>query len=174
MFRFRKSARLLLILAFATVVYAQFDQGQISGTVLDASQSVVGQATVQIKSPETGQSATATTDQNGAFLFVNLRVGYYDLSVQASGFKTYTRTRIKVDAASRTTVDVGLEVGSISESVSVTADAPVTSLETAQIGRTIDTKQINELALNGRNPFSMAVSRPASSATSSTASTPDG
>ena len=88
---------------------------------------------------------------------MNLRVGYYDLSVQVSGFKTYTRTRIKVDAASRTTVDVGLEVGALTDSVSVTTEAPVTSLETAQIGRTIDTKQINELALNGRNPFSMAV-----------------
>jgi len=153
----RKTALLLLILAFAPTAPAQFDQGQISGTIRDTSQSVVPNASIEVKSAETGQSASATTDQNGAFLVVNLRVGYYDVTVQAAGFKLYTRTRVKVDAAARTTVDVALEVGALTETVSVTAAAAATTMETAQIGRTIESKQINALALNCRNPFSMGV-----------------
>src|SRR5712691_8809950 len=153
----RKATLLLLVVSFAPMARAQFDQGQISGTIRDTSQSVVPNASIEVKSAGTGQPASATTDQNGAFLVVNLRVGYYDVTVQAAGFKLYTRTRVKVDAAARTTVDVALEVGAITETVSVAANATSTTMETAQIGRTIESKQINELALNGRNPFSMAV-----------------
>ena len=153
----RKATLLLLVVSFAPMTRAQFDQGQISGTIRDTSQSVVPNASIEVKSAGTGQPASATTDQNGAFLVVNLRVGYYDVTVQAAGFKLYTRTRVKVDAAARTTVDVALEVGALTETVSVTANATSTTMETAQIGRTIESKQINELALNGRNPFSMAV-----------------
>jgi Carboxypeptidase regulatory-like domain len=156
-FMIRTAMFSLLVMTLASSALAQFDNGQISGTVRDTSQSVVPSAMIEVKSSATGQSASAKADQSGSFLFVNLPVGYYDVSVQAAGFKAYTRTRVKVDAAARATVDVALEVGSITESVSVTAEAIATTMETAQIGRTIESKQINELALNGRNPFSMAV-----------------
>jgi hypothetical protein len=139
------------------MAYAQFDQGQISGTVKDSSQAVVVGASVIAASAETGQTLTASTDQSGSYIFTNLRVGNYDITVQAAGFKTYKRTNVKVDAAARTTADVALEIGSTSESVEVVASAAMTTLDTAQIGRTIEATQITDLALNGRDPLNMAV-----------------
>jgi hypothetical protein len=139
--------RLLCVFALAFAASAQFDQGQISGTIKDSSQSVIAGAAVTVKSQETGQTVTATTDVNGAFLFVGLRVGFYEVSVQTTGFKAYTRTNVKVDAAARATLDVLLEIGAVTESITVSGGV-ATSVETAQIGRTIESKQINELALN--------------------------
>ncbi len=144
------------MLAFAFAANAQFDQGQITGTVKDSSQAVVSGAAVTAKSAATGQSSSTKTDQTGTYLFTNLPVGAYEISVQATGFKTFVRTNVTVNAATRTTVDAALEIGSTTESITVSADVALTTLDTAQIGRTIEANQITDLALNGRNPFNMA------------------
>ncbi len=151
-----KVACLVFVLLFAFAAYAQFDQGQITGTVKDSSQAVVSGAAVTAKSAATGQASSTKTDQTGTYLFTNLPVGPYEISVQAAGFKTFVRTNVTVNAATRTTVDAALEIGSTTESITVSADVALTTLDTAQIGRTIDATQITDLALNGRNPFNMA------------------
>jgi hypothetical protein len=148
---------LLGVLALAFTARAQFDQGEISGTIKDPSQAVVLAATVTATSAETGQTLSAVPDQNGAYRFTNLRVGSYEIAVQAPGFKSYKRTNVRVDAAARTTVDVVLEVGATTDSIEVTANLVMTTLDTAQIGRTIESTQITDLALNGRDPLNMAV-----------------
>lgn len=152
----RKTIWTFVFLSFAFTAYGQFDQGQITGTVKDPSQAVVQGAAVAMKSSGTGQSASTKTDSNGTYLFTNLPVGDYEISVQATGFKTFVRTGVRVSAAARTSVDAVLDVGAPTESVTVSSIAAVTTLDTAQIGRTIDSSQITDLALNGRNPFNMA------------------
>jgi hypothetical protein len=148
---------LLFILAFAFTAHAQFDQGQITGTVKDSTQAVVSGAAVTAKSAATGQTASTKTDGSGAYLFTNLRLGDYEVSVQAAGFKTFVRTNVTVRAATRTRLDAAMELGATSESITVSATgAALTTLDTAQIGRTIESTQITDLALNGRNPFNMA------------------
>lgn len=135
---------------------AQQDQGQIAGSVLDASQAAVSGARVTAVSTQ-GVSRSADTGENGAFVFTNMPVGYYEVSVQAQGFKRFVRQNVKVDVAARTTIDVALELGAVSESVTVEASGVQLSQETAQIGRVVEARQITDLALNGRNPINLAL-----------------
>jgi len=148
---------LLLILASAIAAYAQLDQGQISGTVRDPSQAVISGATVTARAVQTGQSQSMQTATGGTYLFTNLPIGQYEVTVEAPGFRKLVRTNVTVDAAARTTVDVTLEVGATTESITVSAAAAMTTMETAQIGRTVEGRQITDLALNGRNPYNMAM-----------------
>src|ERR1035437_7532913 len=146
----------IFILTFAFTAHAQFDQGQITGTVKDPSQAVILGATVTAKSAATGKTVSTKTAQSGTYLFTNLVVGSYDVTMQAAGFKTSVSTNVTVLAATRTTVDATLEVGATSESITVSATASLTTMDTAQIGRTIESIDITELALNGRDPLSLA------------------
>ena len=91
----------------AIPVLGQQDQGQIAGTVLDASSASVSRARVTATSIQ-GVSRSVDTGENGSYVLTNLPVGLYDVSVQAAGFKRFTRTGVKVDIAARSTVDVEL------------------------------------------------------------------
>jgi hypothetical protein len=81
-----------------------------------------------------------------------LPVGFYQVRVEAPGFKALVTFNVKVDVAARTTVDFRLQVRAVTESMVVTASAVQMQMQTAQIGRTVESKQITDLALNGRNP----------------------
>ena len=140
----------------AIPVLGQQDQGQIAGTVLDASSASVTRARVTATSIQ-GVSRSVDTGENGSYVLTNLPVGLYDVSVQAAGFKRFTRTGVKVDIAARSTVDVNLELGAVSESITVEATGVQLSQETAQIGRVVEARQITDLALNGRNPINLAL-----------------
>src|SRR6185503_9716632 len=100
---------------------AQVDQGQIAGTVSDKSESLVPGAKVTVTSADTGAARTTETGPNGNFVFTNLPVGFYQVSVEATGFKRYVSSHVKVDTATRTTADVMLDVGAVSETVNVSA-----------------------------------------------------
>ncbi|MEJ7665586.1 MAG: TonB-dependent receptor [Hymenobacter sp.] len=134
----------------------QLDQGQISGTVQDASTASVAGASVTAVSAQ-GVSVSAKTGENGSYVLTNLPVGMYDLTVQTPGFKQAVRSQVKVDAAARTTIDILLEVGALTESVTVTASSVQIQRETAQMGRTVEARQITDLALNGRNPINLTL-----------------
>lgn len=147
----------ILFLLIASVAGAQFDQGQIAGTVKDATEAIVPGAKVTATSIQTGVARTAETGANGNYILTNLPVGFYEVSVEGTGFKRFVRTNVKVDAASRTTLDATLELGAVTETVNVTATAAQIQRETAQIGRVIESRQITDLALNGRNPINLAL-----------------
>jgi hypothetical protein len=134
----------------------QQDQGQIAGTVLDASSASVAGARVTATSIQ-GVARSVDTGENGSYVLTNLPVGLYDVSVQAAGFKRVTRTGVKVDVAARSTVDVSLELGAVTELITVEATGVQLSQETAQIGRVVEARQITDLALNGRNPINLAL-----------------
>lgn len=144
-------------LLFGSTGFGQIDQGQIAGSVKDSSGASVGGASVVIRGEGTGAGRTATTSEEGLFQVTNLPVGFYGLSVTKDGFKSYTQTHVKVDAAARATIDVTLEVGALTDSVTVEASTVQIQRDTAMIGRTIESKQINDLALNGRNPLNLAL-----------------
>lgn len=153
----RSSALLTLGLWLAlTPLRAQLDQGQIAGTVLDPSQAAVGDATVTAVGAQ-GVPHASKTGESGAYILTNLPVGTYELTIQAPGFKQSVRSNVKVDAAARTTLDITLEVGAVTESVTVSASAVQIQRETAQIGRTVESRQITDLALNGRNPINLTL-----------------
>src|SRR4051794_34088992 len=101
----------------AVVGMAQFDQGQIAGTVKDSSDAIVVQAEVTAANLQNGQQSKVATGSNGSFVLTNLPVGYYEVSIQAAGFKKFVQANVKVDTATRTTLDATLQIGLASETV---------------------------------------------------------
>ncbi|MSV27888.1 MAG: carboxypeptidase regulatory-like domain-containing protein [Bryobacterales bacterium] len=152
----RKSLLLIAALLSSLPVAAQLDQGQISGTVQDSSQSSVGGATITAVSGQ-GITRTAESASNGSYILTNMQAGNYEVTVQAAGFKKFVRTNVKVDVAARTTIDATLDLGAVTESVTVEASSVQIARETAQIGRTVEARQITDLALNGRNPINLTL-----------------
>ena len=113
------SRYVLQLVILASVASAQLDQGQIAGTVMDSTQAIVVGAKVVAVSDATGRAQTAQTGANGSYVLTNLQVGLYEVTVEAAGFKKYVQSAVKVDAATRATLDVTLALGLVTESVTV-------------------------------------------------------
>ena len=148
---------ILLALCLASLANAQIDQAQIAGTVRDSSDALVPAAKVRATNLSTDLSRNTETGANGHYILTNLPVGMYRIEVEASGFKRFIKTNVTLDAASRTSIDAVLELGLVTESISVSASSAQVQSETAQIGRVIESRQISDLALNGRNPINLAL-----------------
>jgi Carboxypeptidase regulatory-like domain/TonB-dependent Receptor Plug Domain len=130
---------------------AQVTTGTIVGTVKDSAGAVVPGATVTIT--ETGkQTASAyTTDGEGAYTAPFLIPGTYELAVDMQGFRKYVRRGVVLQVNQRARVDITLEVGTFAEATEVTALAPLTRSDSAEMGDVIEERAIRELPLNGRN-----------------------
>lgn len=151
---------------FASGVLAQTNVGQISGSVFDNSGGSVPGATVQLRSPATGQTWETRTNDTGFYIFPGLVRGTYDLRVEGRGFKAAERTGIILDAAMRRTADFTLELGAVSEAITVAAPAEEVRLAQGDVSQTITDRQINQIALNGRNYAQMLRLIPGASAAS--------
>lgn len=139
-------------LFFQTVALAQTDTGRISGTVTDSTGAVVSGAVVTVTSEETHLEGKAITDNSGYYLVVNLPVGTYGVTVEAKGFRKASHTGFTLDNAAHVTADFKLEVGAITETVEVSEVLGETvNTVSGEIRHTIDSEQVNDLALNGRN-----------------------
>src|SRR5579885_430124 len=123
----------LLTLALATVpMFGQsLTTGNINGTVLDPSNAVVPNATVNLKSLDTGSTATAVTTSSGAYNFPLLKPGHYQVSVKTSGFAEVAQT-VEVQVGQTSKVDVQLAVAKGTETVEVTGTAPLINTEPSQ------------------------------------------
>lgn len=150
-------ARLLLVLLSLLPAFAQLDQGQIAGTVTDPSREVVSAAQVTIVSAQTGRRISTKTAITGAYVIPNLPIGLYAVEIEAPGFRKFVRENVKVDTATRTSVDAELTLGATSDTITVSDEAPPVQDSSAQLGRVIESKQISDLALNGRNPINLAL-----------------
>src|SRR2546428_11024691 len=145
-------ALLLLVASVPAPLAAQFDSGQISGFVRDAQEAALPGATVTITNEATRNKRTTVTNSTGFFVIPDVPVGSYEIVVELQGFKKSVKTGIRITAASQIAVDAQLEIGTLEETVLVTAGQSFVQTTTAQVARTIETKQIQELTLNGRNP----------------------
>ena len=90
----------------------------------------------------------------------DLPVGSYTVTIELSGFKRFVKTAVKMSSSAQVGIDVQLEVGRLEETVEVKASTSAVQTTTAQVARTIETKQIQELTLNGRNPIFLAQLKP--------------
>lgn len=144
-----------LVAAFLCLVAleagAQSGTATLQGKVVDAQKAALPGATVTIANPATGLSREGTTDQTGGFTFPGLPPGTYTVTVTMQGFKTGVAQRVALQVDSTSEVTIGLEIGSLSESVQVSADAPVINQTDASIGNVITGTQIRALPLEGRN-----------------------
>ena len=154
------SITVILATVFVSLAQAQFDSGQISGFVRDSSQSVVVGATVTVTDEGNRESHRTTTNASGYYVFPNLFVGSYTIEVEAAGFKKSVQTEVKLSSAAKLSLDVELAVGAVTESVEVSAAATIVQSETATVGRTVETRQIENLTMNGRNPIYLALLKP--------------
>jgi hypothetical protein len=141
----------LFVLVTAGTALAQSDRGAIAGTVLDSSGGAVANAAVTVTSTETGANYSATTGPTGGFRIQDVRVGAYDVSASAPGFKIEKKTGVVVQVNSTASLEFSLQAGDVKETLTVLSDAPAIQTETSEIGTVVGTRQIEELplALNG-------------------------
>ena len=131
---------MLLALLISTSLMAQFRAG-IQGTIVDANGGLIPEATVTLTSQETTVERTDKTNGSGVFTISGLAPGKYTLSVEKAGFAKKTLTDVQVAAEQMQSVTVPLEIGQVSETVSVSGEAAqAIDTETATIGGTITTK----------------------------------
>ena len=156
----RAQPAILAGLIFSCAAFAQFDAGQISGYVRDATGAVVPGASVVATNEGNHEQRKTATNPDGYYVFPQLFVGNYAISVEAAGFKKFVNTGIVLNAEAKINVDVALTVGALSESVEVAASNAQVQTDSAVVGSTIDNKQIQNLTLNGRSPIYLAALTP--------------
>jgi hypothetical protein len=122
----------------------------MTGTVTDSTGAVLPGITVTVTHAGTGISSSAVTDRQGGYTIPLLPPGTYQATVEQSGFKKYLHGGIVVQIAQTTRLDIGLQVGAMSEAVEVVGEAPLVRSTTAELGQVIEMKQIQALPLNGR------------------------
>ncbi|MFZ0684017.1 MAG: carboxypeptidase regulatory-like domain-containing protein [Terriglobales bacterium] len=151
--------------------FAQVTSGTIFGTVKDPSGAMVSGATVTISDPANGLTRTVTTSASGEFAAPGLYPGNYTITIEAKGFKKLESSGFVLSAADKLSAgELTIEVGAATDSVSVTADAGQVQLQ-ADSGERSDVitgKQINDIALNGRNVLDYMKLIPGVSGTSDT------
>jgi hypothetical protein len=130
---------------------AQTYRGTILGTVYDENGAVVPGASVTARNTATGVTRTATTDEEGNFTIPELQIGAYELNVQREGFQTGLVTNVNVDISGEQRVDVTLRSGQISDTVEVRAEVPIVDTTSNVLGGTIESREIQELPINGRD-----------------------
>jgi hypothetical protein len=140
--------------------WAQVTSGSLTGAVSDSSGAVVPGAKVVLTDTNKGYDYPATTDATGRYLITNLLPSTYKIAVQASGFKTSAQTGIVIDVGTRLSVDVRLELGTISQSVKVVGAAPILSTQDAVTGQEVDRTMVNALPLINRNVLDLAFLAP--------------
>src|ERR1700730_11874734 len=149
---------LIGIAIFAAVSFGQ--TAELTGLITDPSGAPVPDAAVSVRNVETGVNTDTVTNTQGYYTVTHLNPGNYELTVQKSGFKALTRPGIKLDVAQVARVDMGLTGGDIKDKVTVVAEAPIISTETAVVGQVISSKKILDLPLNGRDFTQLATLAP--------------
>ena len=134
-----------------SLLFAQIDRANLNGTVTDVSGAVVPVAAVEVVSQETGLKRQTVTGSSGTFTITGLPIGTYDLSVAHPGFQTNNVRAIALSVGQTRTVDVKLDVIGVSASVEVQARSEALEKSDAQIGTVIETRQLRDIPVNGRN-----------------------
>ena len=142
---------LTYLLAFCLVpAWSQSNVGAISGTVQDPSGAALVGCLVTARNQGTGSLQTATADATGSFVLPGLAAGTYHIRIEHTGFKTHEQQSVVLDAGSARSLSVTLEIGQMTESVSVSASAQQVQTTSGSVGKVIDEQQVSQIAMNGR------------------------
>ena len=158
------SAFFVLSLTLCVVIsgMAQSDTARLQGTITDPQGAAINGATVTVTSTETGHATTATTNDLGYYTVSALPPGHYRVEVEQKGFKKVVR-ELELQVSQVGVADLQLQVGEITESVTVESGSPVIDPADSAIGEVVETRQITELPLNGRNFTQLATLVPGAS-----------
>ena len=154
------TSTLILLTIAATVAVAQTGTSRITGRVVDAKQASIAGASVTITNEATRVTQTQTTTEAGLYSFDSLPVGNYTITVEQSGFKKFQSTGNQLEVNTPLTVDAALEIGQVSEVVTVQGGAEQLQTANATIGNVVEQKAIETLPLNGRNPLTLLLLEP--------------
>jgi hypothetical protein len=144
---------LAMTLAFAVMAYSQAVTATLLGTVTDVTGAVVPNAKVTLTEENTGLVKTVQTNESGNFTFPDISPGRYSVSAESAGFKKEIRKGNEVSANSSVRIDLRMQPGNISESVEVTASAPMLQTDRSDVGRSIDTVAVANLPLGTNHNF---------------------
>jgi hypothetical protein len=151
---------LCLVLLMALPVSAQRITASLGGTVRDPSGAAVPNTIVRVSNTGTTSTVEQKTDDGGRFLIPALPAGQYDITLSATGFKEVRRKGVTLDVNQDAQIDFTLEVGSAQERIEVTGEAPLLQTGSAEMGQVINNRNIVNLPLNQRNPFSLIMLAP--------------
>ena len=160
---FRLSGVLLLVTALISVAgtcLAQSSRGSITGKVVDPQSAAVPAAAVTVTNAATNVVSRTTTNNTGYFEVNFLDSGNYVITVEMQGFKKLVRSGIVLDTGDRLALDLALDIGQATQSVEVTADAPLLESTNAAGGKVLDTRDIAQLPYNTMNPFTLQAVAP--------------
>ncbi len=145
------AALFLACLLIPTSTVAQSELAGVYGRVTDQSGAVIVDAEVEVKNVETGLSMTVKTNQDGLYTIPSLHPGHYLISARKPAFKTVTVTQLELNVQDNVVRNFALQVGSIAETVTITADQMNINSTDATVKTVVDQKLIHELPLNGRS-----------------------
>lgn len=149
------SGFLAAALVFTSTLSAQSPLGAITGTVVDAQGANVPQAELVARHVETNLLYKGRTSEEGVYVIPSLPLGVYEVSVTAPGFKTFRRGGIVLAVSQRLRLDIALEVGALTETVTVTGEIARVQTEDSSLGTVIEQQRIENLPLNGRHVFNL-------------------
>ena len=148
----RRSLLLGLALLFVSLSLAAQDNASLTGTVKDSSGASVPNATVVVTNNEKGVTRQLTSNSDGEYLAGGLPAGVYAIQVSAAGFKKYEAKDITLRVAQKARVDIALEVGAVSNEVTVQGEGLAqVDTQSSELAGTVDSKELSKLQLNGRN-----------------------
>jgi carboxypeptidase family protein len=143
----RFTAVALFVLVTAGTALSQSDRGAIAGTVLDSSGAVVQGATVTATGANTGAVYKTTSSDTGSYRILDMQIGVYNITITAAGFKTSEQKGLVVQINTTTSLDITLQPGAVTDTLTVLADAPTLQTESSDIGTVVSERQIMELPL---------------------------
>jgi len=140
-----------ILLLSSSLVLAQVDTGSILGTVTDASGAVIGGGTVTLTNEGTSASLSTTVGSDGGYKFTPVRIGSYRVTATSQGFQTTEQRNVAVNVGASVVVNFTLKPGQVTETVEVTTTTPVLETQDASVGQVVNSRNVNNLPLNGRN-----------------------
>src|SRR3954463_222646 len=158
--KLRNTLAVLCVLSISIAASSQTYLGRILGTVTDKSNAIVTKAKVSIVNVGNSATRNLETNEAGEYVAPNLAPGDYKVLVDAAGFRKVERTGIRLEVAKDARIDFQLQPGSETESITVSAEAPLIETTNDTLGGTFSNKSINDLPLNGRDFQNLVVLRP--------------
>jgi hypothetical protein len=147
----------ILFIGMLLIPYNLFGQftGRIAGAITDPQGANIPAASVTLTQTGTNLSWNTSTSDLGAYEFLNLGPGTYEIGAGKEGFRGYKQTGITLEVGHSLTINVSLQLGAVTQSVTVKEEAPLVDTQTASVQGTVDSERMEELPLNGRNALQL-------------------
>lgn len=153
-------ATLILVGVSLVTAVGQLPTGTILGAVKDSTGAVVPNCTVTVRNVDTGFTRTQKSEADGAYRFAALPVGTYEVRAEQMGFETEVRSSVSLAVGQEAVVNFSLQVGAVTQTVEVVGEAPLVNTTSGSLGTLVNSQQVTDLPLNGRNYIDLTLLQP--------------